>query len=410
MSNTLKLGNGKWATGKDTLLSFSDTNNNYKPLPFSFSRDTSGTVINKAGLIETVGSGEPRIDFKDNTKGSLLLEPQRSNLLTYSEDFNQWGKLGVINTNNEITSPNGSLNASLITEDATLNSKYTFLNLSTTTNEHSLSFFAKYKGRYLQVSFGTNDVSGNPYINFDLQNGTFDNNGVSDPLIEDFGNGWYKCSLSVTPIVTSSFGVLFSPIPSLTSSRLISYQGDGTSGVYIWGAQLEEGSYATSYIPTSGSAVTRVGDVCNNGANEQVINSTEGVLYAEISALANDGTDKVISLNSGSFNNRVQITYTSVSNQISAIVQSNAVYYFNATTILSNTLQINKIAIKYKQNDFALWVNGIEIAVDISGNTPIGLNNLDFSVSNVANFYGNVKDVRVYNTALTNQELIALTQ
>ena len=87
MSNTLKLGNGKWATGKDTLLSFSDTNNNYKPLPFSFSRDTSGTVINKDGLIETVGSGEPRIDFKDNTKGSLLLEPQRSNLFTYSESI-----------------------------------------------------------------------------------------------------------------------------------------------------------------------------------------------------------------------------------------------------------------------------------------------------------------------------------
>ena len=85
MSNTLKLGNGKWATGKDTLLSFSDTNNNYKPLPFSFSRASSGTVVNKDGLIETVGTGKPRIDFKDNTKGSLLLEPQRTNAISYSD-------------------------------------------------------------------------------------------------------------------------------------------------------------------------------------------------------------------------------------------------------------------------------------------------------------------------------------
>ena len=76
MSNTLKLGNGKWATGKDTL-AYNDfrTNTNYKPLAFSFSRDSSATVVNKDGLIETVGSGEPRIDFKDNTKGALLLEP-----------------------------------------------------------------------------------------------------------------------------------------------------------------------------------------------------------------------------------------------------------------------------------------------------------------------------------------------
>ena len=88
MANTLELGNGKWATGKDTVLAFNDQNNNFKPLPFSFSRASSGTVVNKDGLIETVGSGEPRIDFKDNTKGALLLEPTRSNLLPYSEDFN----------------------------------------------------------------------------------------------------------------------------------------------------------------------------------------------------------------------------------------------------------------------------------------------------------------------------------
>ena len=82
MANTLELGNGKWATGKDTVLAFNDENNNFKPLPFSFSRASSCTVVNKDGLIETVGSGEPRIDFKDNTKGALLLEPTRSNVIT----------------------------------------------------------------------------------------------------------------------------------------------------------------------------------------------------------------------------------------------------------------------------------------------------------------------------------------
>ena len=82
MANTLKFGNGEWYGKKDTILAYNDENNNYKPLPFDFSRGSSATVINKDGLIETVGSGEPRIDYKDNTKGALLLEPSRTNLFT----------------------------------------------------------------------------------------------------------------------------------------------------------------------------------------------------------------------------------------------------------------------------------------------------------------------------------------
>ena len=401
MSNTLKLGNGKWATGKDTVLGYNSENNNIKPLPFSFSRASSGTVINKDGLIETVGTGEPRIDFKDNTKGALLLEPTRINLVANSNFQSGWSVLsGGSITQNQSISPDGTQNAAILSGDGVNpNAAYTFINV--TTQEYVYSMFAKKGSEHiLRMKGFSGGANGN--VEFNLINGTIETSSdgtFSNEKIEDYGNGWYRCSVKIT--VTSSGSKTF----GFNREAIVS--GDLFS---VYGVQLEQGSYATSYIPTSGSAVTRVGDVCNNGANEQVINSTEGVLYAEISALANDGTDKVISLNSGSFNNRVQITYTSVSNQISAIVQSNAVYYFNATTILSNTLQINKIAIKYKQNDFALWVNGIEIAVDISGNTPIGLNNLDFSVSNVANFYGNVKDVRVYNTALTNQELIALTQ
>ena len=89
-------------------------------------------------------------------------------------------------------------------------------------------------------------------------------------------------------LMTSNTEVINNNIPS--------YQGDGTSGIYIWGAQLEEGSYATSYIPTNGGTATRLADVCNGAGNEQVINSTEGVFYFEGSALANDGTTRIISL------------------------------------------------------------------------------------------------------------------
>ena len=87
MANTLKFGNGEWYGKKDTILAYNDENNNYKPLPFDFSRGSTptgskATTINKDGLIETVGNNVPRIDYKDNSKGALLLEPSRSNLIT----------------------------------------------------------------------------------------------------------------------------------------------------------------------------------------------------------------------------------------------------------------------------------------------------------------------------------------
>ena len=80
MANTLKFGNGEWYGKKDTILAYNDENNNYKPLLFDFSRASSATRVNKDGLIETVGGGQARIDFKDDSKGALLLEPSRTNL------------------------------------------------------------------------------------------------------------------------------------------------------------------------------------------------------------------------------------------------------------------------------------------------------------------------------------------
>jgi hypothetical protein len=84
MAATLKLGDRKWATKEGSLLAYNDENNNYKPLPFDFTRASSATRVNKQGLIETVASGVPRIDFTD-ANGALKLEPQRTNLITQSE-------------------------------------------------------------------------------------------------------------------------------------------------------------------------------------------------------------------------------------------------------------------------------------------------------------------------------------
>ena len=103
MANTFKFGNGQWAVGKETALAYNDENSNFKPLPFSFDRGSTATVVNKNGLIETVGVDEPRIDFLNNTNGHLLLEPSRQNKLLQSNQFDTtWVSLNTTETGGQV--------------------------------------------------------------------------------------------------------------------------------------------------------------------------------------------------------------------------------------------------------------------------------------------------------------------
>ena len=373
MANTLNLGDGNWATKKDSLLAYNSENNNYKPLPFDFSRGSSATVVNKDGLIETVGSGEPRIDYKDNTKGALLLEPSRTNKITYSEDFTQgyWAKSNTSVTSGFV-SPDGTNNAFKLTSNNGGNIISRPSILSNTTHATSI---------YLKRVSGTGNVS------------IFKTNG--NETIVTLTDEWQR----------------FTDINSVNPSN--AYNGVRLYGsndeILMFGGQLEQGSYATSYIPTEGSTVTRLADVCNNGGNDQVINSTEGVLYAEMSALADDSTNRRITISDNSTSNRVVLGFADTSNTILALVGSSGTQFISTVAISDATLN-NKFALKYKQNDFALWVNGIEVATDTSGNAPVNLSTLKIQGSTgFSNFYGNVRELKLYNTALSDSELQALT-
>ena len=399
MANTLKLGAGKWATGTDTVLAFNDTNNNFKPLPFNFSRASSATVVNQSGLIETVGSGTPRIDFLGNTKGAMLLEPSRTNSLPYSENFSQWStasgasvvgnKLGIGGSNDafEFLS-NGSASTRLY---------YTV----SVTGLSSYSVFAK-KNTLDYISLYANDDN-NARVWFNLANGTLGNQEAGGTgNIESYGNGWYRCTMH-----WNSSNLVNVRIYNSNENDVVG----GTAGsVFIQYAQLEAGNYATSYIPTSGSAVTRVAETCNNGANSEVINSTEGVLYAEISALANDGTTRAISINDGSTDNFVQFSFRPTTNSIRYRLESGNALQFSNEEIVTDTSTFNKIALVYGNNNFALWSNGVRKFLITNALSPINLSNLDFDNGEDGSpFYGNVKDIKLYNTVLTDAELQALT-
>ena len=395
MANTLKFGNGEWYGKKDTILAYNDENSNYKPLPFDFSRASKATVINKDGLIETVGSGEPRIDYKDDSKGALLLEPQRTNLIEYSEDFSQssWGKTNVTLTSNNVISPDGTQNASKIVatgSDSSLQDSITVT--SGTTYTFSV---------YLKTVSGTLDTAiglGSPgFPQNEGEGGRYKNITVT--------NEWKRYTLTSTADASAASGIGVGGFNSFSTGE----------EVYVWGAMLEQSAFATSYIPTQGSAVTRLEDECNNGANEQVINSTEGVLYAEIKPLVNDASLRSISISDGSTSNEIFLQFSNATSRIECriivggVLQSRLLYTFPSS---DEFLTMSKFALKYKTDDFSLWINGTEKDADSSGSVPPGnvLDLLKFERSTAGQkFHGNIKDVRVYNTALTDAELIALT-
>ena len=290
MAQTYKFGNGTWATKKGSTLAYNDENDNYKPLPFTTTRESRATRVNKEGLIEVVGNDVPRIDYTDSTEGVLLLEPQRTNLITYSEDFSDayWTKSGVSLTDGFI-SPDGTSNAFKLIEDGTnaFHGFYQNANISLPIGKITMSIFVKANGRdYFQLRTGSAaGITGAPlYANFDLTNDsvTATSSGVNDAKIESYTNNWKKISISFTITSGSSASLVFQPITTSSAAIGETYQGDGTSGVYIFGAQLEEGSYATSYIPTNGSTVQRQADTASGSGNSEVFNDSEGVLFANI--------------------------------------------------------------------------------------------------------------------------------
>jgi len=229
----------------------------------------------------------------------------------------------------------------------------------------------------------------------------------TEASIEDYGNGWYRC--------ICTFNTRFSGAPrfyTINSSSATWASGSGQAANYhIWGINHENNAtFPTSYIPTSGSTVTRTADVCNNAGTSATFNDSEGVLFAEIAALANDGTNRTISISDGTNTNQIVIRFSSTANQVTAYITDGGVITAELTHTLTNALNYNKIGLKYKLNDVGLWVNGTEVATDTSATMPSGFDELKFSRADGANdFYGKCKQIQVYNTALSDSELATLT-
>ena len=364
----------------------------YTSADMDVTRATDATRVNESGLIEDVLANVPRIDYTGGGCPHILAEPERTNLITYSEDFtdSSWLKTSggagsnPIVTSSYATSPEGLVNASRIQFECG----------GVTSGDYSRlysSFSLNGSSQYSQSFYIKSNTGSSQNLLFYTQN----NDGDSITATTE----WVRVDVQFTSNTTNfrNFGLI--------AKGSIQQTVD----VSIYGASLEVGSYPTSLIPTSGSTVTRNQDIFTRDGIGSLINSTEGVLFVEIAAFADYTTYRYMGLTDGGSDNRVIILYYNSSTRIRVLLSSGGTKYFDAYYAVTSIEDFHKVALKWKENDFALWIDGVERATDTSGLAPIGLNTVALDQAGGDNFYGKVKQLQVYDTALTDEQLEALT-
>lgn len=336
--------------------------------------------IDNVSVKEVIENDVPRLDYSDGSCPSLLLEPQSTNTVTYSEDFSQWGESGSPTLTSGQLAPDGTLGATKIS--GTIGSSYIALGSSSSTTATRSIYARTVSGTGTAKLMSFNSNTNNLFT-----------------LTEE----WQRFELTGSTSVGGTSFYIDLRDSSQTLNEFI-----------IWGAQSEELSYATSYIPSnSGSSTTRTADVCNNAGTSATFNSTEGVLFAEIAALVDDGTNRILSLSEdGNNNNRVTIFYTSGSNKIKFTVRLNGANEFDETITLSNILDYNKVALKFAENNFAVYINGVKEEEQLSGSiySANTLDKLSFDKGDGSlDFYGKTKQLMTFDEALSDEELSDLT-
>jgi hypothetical protein len=363
------------------------------------SRATTATRVNSSNLIESVAINVPRLDYTNSTCPSILVEPTRTNEFFYSEEFDNayWDKTNVTVTANTTTAPDGTTTADKFIPNTT-NSTHHVRKLSLASNAYTFSVFAKAGG---ETTFSMWLVSASVRAEFNLSTGTITVNTATSAKIEPYPNGWYRCSVySSTPGTTAH-------IYGRTGGVFV---GDGINGIFLWGAQIEAGSTATSYIPTVAGTVTRNADVITRTGISSLIGQTEGTLFFESKGFSDGNTAfQFITLNDGTTDNQIGFNYTT-GGIINGYVRVNLVTQ-NISSTVSKTLN-SKIILKYNSsNVYTLFINGSLIgSATAASSFSSPLTTFKASQGNDAsNYNGNIKSIVLYKTALDNDQCIDLT-
>ena len=362
----------------------------------------------------------PRLDYSNGTCPSLLVEPQRTNLALYSSSFDNaaWDKINGTMTANATTAPDGNTTAEQWAGDGT-NTIHDFYQAFTGGSTTTSSIYVKKNtAQFVYISLnhqgtGTDWATG-VYDLDNLTTATFQSGGVTNQVatISDEGNGWRRITLSVSTTDVNLFcmyGIANSLSPSFGANRGRVVFSTSAS-FYAWGAQLEAGSYPTSYIPTTSASVTRNADVISKTGISSLIGQTEGTLFFDVYAQLNTADEQDLSISDGTGNNRAIIRLTS-SGTIRGIGVFGGNLEFNIGGSTYTTGTRYKIALAYKNNDVALYVNGTSQGTSSSTTISGTLSRLGFDVfTNGAQIICSPTNATaLWKTRLTNTQLAQLT-
>jgi hypothetical protein len=385
-------------------------------IPFARTGATA-TRVNELGLIETVQADTPRFDHDPVTKAplGLLIEEPRTNLCLRSDDLaTTWANTRSSETVNVAAAPDGQISADKLVEDATASNSHLIAQTVTlTAAAHVFSVFLKAAERSF-ARLLINDGAGNFLsVYFNLSAGTVGNaaNGGaytgSAGSITHWGNGWYRCSLTGGAVAAAAHTV---EIRIAEADADDSYTGDGVSGIYAWGAQVEAGAFATSYIPTAGASVTRNGDQNTALPVAGWFNQAEGTLWAEATPMvASTGlTRRLLYFDDTTTNERTILQISSSTVDLTVIdggVTQAAVG--SAGAIAAGTTF--RAAGAYKVNDFAGCKDGATVGTDVSGTIPT-ITQLQIGHNNGNSYFnGWLRRLAYFQTRLTNTQLQQLT-
>jgi hypothetical protein len=378
-----------------------------------FTRASTATRVNASGLVEAVASGVPRLDYLNSTCPRLLLEPSSTTLLPFSEQLDNaaWDKpsAGAAITANSVTSPDGYTNADTITGTGAgvLVLVRQFITVAAA-GTYTFSGFYKYNNHpFVSLNLSQYDGGGDAYYN--IQTGVVTNvSAGSTAKIEDYGNGWYRCSL------TSAIGAsdlsgranVFVAKDGTTNEFLTEVDAAGKAA-YAWGFNMCLGSYVQSYIPTLGASVTRVADVSSKTGVGSLIGTTEGAFFIDFIARANVSNSRAITITGGSQALLLFFEPAGTGN-IGISSSTSGLTYIE---IGGASDKRYKIAYAWKANDYALYVNGVSLAVTQAASTFTGLDRIDLNQTESGSERGKtiVSQLLLFKTRLTNDQLAELT-
>ena len=389
-----------------------------------FARAGNATYTDKNRRVRTNGTNAPRFDHDPATGESLglLVEEQRTNIFPHSHEFESsvWSKVNSTITINQTTAPDGTTTADKWAKDSTV-TELSYINDDLSFNSGvymTQSVFAKADEiSYIQIAPSTGFSS--RYQNFDLSTGQLGTGDVDGATITAYPDGWYRCT--VTQLSTGSSGrMVIALSPSPTAARLASTPGSIGDGVYLWGAQLEQGAFPTSYISTSGGAATRNADevILSGRSFSDWYNPHEVSIVGDYSmphGYQSGSYSSPFAIDNGA-TTRLFMLYHRFTGDINAFVRSSAVDSVVDLDIYSPATAVDYSRVKFalassNADGFSGIVNEGNIVSDSSVTMPTDVNRLRIGRGYGGNSYainGTIRYLRFYNKRLTDNQLRAL--